>query len=362
MVVKELMATVYHLDALFTRADYMRRYQLLVQAFSAERDSLTQDFSRTLDTLDQIQTATIQYEERFKFPFEGNGYLGNLGIQHLVGIGALENLKDLVTTNPGEADKVIAVAYNKLSAAGDATSSLKRALEKMPGYKEARDMFRQDAQRVVVRFVLPAVSHQNIQSATEEFKQLSHALRAIGRLNKSERDRDFEVLAFSHSSPENLLFIVSATTALTLNSIVKAALSRWKQIEEIRNIRAQTEKLKLESDVIKAKLLADLTKAEESVVGDRGELAKKLVAQHATDLDGEASEIEGFVSSSVGYIEELVNNGGTVNVYLLPDQQKAASPDHWQQELISSRKLQGIKGKPQAMIQDGDEHSNSSTE
>jgi hypothetical protein len=343
MVVKELTASAYHVRRLFERNDYIRRFTVVVQNFSSESTKIQPNFSGVIGDLQALQNVVIEYEAQTGFPFDSNPLLSTLNIDSYVGIGALENLMDLVRDDPGEAQGLLQVSQNKLQVANSIIEKLMGGLAELPAYDDAKLMYAVDPNRVVVRFVLPYEQNHTLDASAKSSTELVNALKHLGKLDKDREAYRFNVITISHSSPEEILLTIGINGALALNLIVLTILKRWKEVEEIRLIRARAENVSADTElkkVHKEKILQELSEFEASMEEDNAHVAKKVVEQFGENLDGERPEVEGAVKESVNYIENLTINGGAVNIYIRPSRDGNMGVHSDRKLLIESRKMQ----------------------
>src|SRR6185503_6762730 len=117
MVLKELMASTYHLLHFFNRYDYLSKMNDLER----EVISLSTSAQPKYDTLDQtltgLQTNFLEYEKMYGFPFDGSPLLEVLDIGNYIGVGAIENWRHLVNDEPELFRNVISSSGNKIGAA-----------------------------------------------------------------------------------------------------------------------------------------------------------------------------------------------------------------------------------------------------
>jgi len=356
MVAKEFVASVHHVSRMFRQYSYVDQLTQITNSFQQANNSINPVYDPVLTKVDELISKTINYESATKFPFDGNPYVALMGIGSYLGVGALENLKIGIQTNPSEAERLLLSAKNKLQACEQTTSALQRALKSLPGYAEAIEMYVVSEDRVVVRLVLPDDEVFTLDESSRHITKLLNSLKQVGRLDKrDEAAYQFEVIALSHSSPEEVLLALAVKTGLVLNIIFKTLLKRWREVEEIRNLRAKTEKINAETESTRAhkkRALEALGAIEEESIENNKQLAQKIVEEFGDELDGAKNEVTKGIEESIGFVENLIVNGGTVNVYLGPAYLEAKDPQGWRQELIENRKVQSKLESSQKLLND----------
>lgn len=353
MVTKELIASVYHLHSFLSSSSYVGNFRNCVSIFEASNKNINPNYSQTIDNLRTLQSRVIDYEQKTSFPFDGNPYLKMLGIEPYMGIGSIQRLIELLDLNPGEADKLLSAAVSKLQNAQNITNSLNESLKPLPLYGDAATFYKPSDDYVIARFIMPAKENSTLDNSVKDMDALQSALENIGKLNKGQGAYSFKVVAISQSSPESVLVMILVQSAFVLNTIAKTLLKRWGEVEGIRNIRAQTEKLAAETDHIKAskdKILKELESMEKPSNSDDKKLAKFIVDEFGGEIDGARNEVEKSVVESIKYVENLIINGGRVNIYLEPGQIQQKNSEGWKEELIENRESQLISDTPQRLI------------
>jgi hypothetical protein len=341
MVVKELTASAYHFVVFLQKTNYVNSILAAYNSFRPIYSSLNGSYAGVVQRLRDLQNKTFQYEQESFFPFDGDPLLDMLSVNEYIGVGALESLIQLVETNPAEADALMQVAQNKLNVAQEIAAQLNSGLSRLPEHSLAANMYTPRPEKVMVRFVLPDGEALTLDQSAKAHKDLLNALKHIGKLDREPDAYSFEVVVSSHSSPESLLLAISVNGALALNFILKSVLKRWHEIETIRNVRAQTENIEADTElkrVQKEQALAALSALEDASGQGQG-VANETVDKFGGELDGEGAEVVRAVEETVKYVENLVVNGGTVNIYL-----KAVDidgdPGAAKREIIESRKAQ----------------------
>ncbi len=354
MVVKELTASVHHLSEFFARTSYIAETARAVNSFNSAYGSVSPNYSQAIAAFNQLQQRCISYESQNGFPLDGNPYVELLGISPYVGEGAIANLLELFDSNPAEAEKILGVSQNKLQVAQQITDSLKESLKKLPIHQEATNFYQVREDQVVTRFTHPAKQSAGLGASANDIENIQKILTNIGKLSKSTDAYIFEVMAISQSSPETILVAVGLKLAIPLNFITKTVLKRWREVEEVRNIRAQTEKLQAETEHTKAskdKILKELQSLEDSSASDNKRIAQAVVETYGKDLDGAVNEVEKGIEESIKSLENLIIQGGNVNIYLQPGQLQETNSENWKEELIENRKLQNQVEHSQKLLQ-----------
>jgi hypothetical protein len=364
MVAKDLMASAYHIAMFIGNTDYAARIREMRNRFTVQLgNSLKDDWFEPLYPLfERLESKTLDYERSSHFPFDGNPLLEQLVLSEYIGIGALENLKELMHKDPSQAMQLLQLADNRIQNGHRLVSDLQASLGNIPGYAEAIDFYHTDDNRTVVRLVFPAEYTATLDDEADHYKLAMRAFRALGKLDKRPDGYSFEVLSVAQSSPQHLLLLVQVKTAVAINLILKSILKRWKEVEEIRQLRANIDNINADTEVKKAakeKILAEIAHMETSEEASARSLAEQMVEDHKLNLDGEPNEVAKDLEFTAEYFQMVINDGGHLHVYMLPQQAEKAYPGTWRSRLLESRQLQTRLEPPTQLLQ---EHAEPSTD
>lgn len=180
-----------------------------------------------------------------------------------------------------------------------------------------------DGSEAEIGFLIPRSMFENhLEKMIKELRNINRVLRAFSELETGSAE-PVEVKTISTSDP---LFFFGITTPviIAVGAAVKWALSVWKDVEEIRQIRAQTQKTK--------------TFTEEEIEGFFGSKIKKHVesaienklSELLADLNksGREHEQRADLKFALQYILAAIERGLTVEIRHLPP----PSPDEAQEQ------------------------------
>ncbi len=347
MVVSEFAASVAHYNDMFKTSNIVARYTSAASGYAAASRDVNPNFEGVIDTLNSLQKWFIEYESIHGFPFDSNPLSALLNVQQYVGAGAIENLKTLLQQGSAQVGIVIQEAPALLANVRQRISQLSGALSPLPVYKEARSMFKVSEEKTVVRLVLP-FENESLSAASDNMKNALSALQHLSKLDKVSGGYDYEVLAVAQASPQELLVVVNVKVALALNIIAKTLIKRWKEIEEVRYLRAQTENLKADTEQKRAAKEAALKGLES--FGQKEEVNKDIahdvvVMADEPEIDGSQAEVEMSVKQAVDFVENVISKGGSVNVYLKP-----SNDGELDAKWIESRSIQARIDAPKKLL------------
>lgn len=338
MVVSEFASSVTHYNAMFERSSIASIFNDAANAYKMASTSINPNFSGVHTLLDRLQNWFIDYETARGFPFDANPLSTLLNVEEYVGAGAIENLKLLLERSPSQAGNIILEAPARLTNIKQRVKQLANALSNLSLYDKVEDIYKAPEGKVTVRLVLPA-GNDRLSETSGSIKDVLLNLQHLSKLDKANADYDYEVLAVAQSSPQELLLLVNAKVAIALNLIAKSLIKRWKEVEEVKNLRAQTENLKADTEQKKAAKEAALKSLESfgQTEDVNKQIAQEIVSQtDDSELDGARAEVEMSVKQSIDFIEKVISKGGAVNVYLKPGEASGQDREGW----IESRSMQ----------------------
>ena len=331
--------------------------EILDRIFDAESKLATQDqldrLRATLSNLagdpqipdfqNEMATAFQNFAEsmtRFENFFSPRDYERVLELsEHSFSQGIVEEIRQSIQENvmsPNVVNELVEHRYNERTEVFSRLAEMKQALEYFAfGYTET------ERGQAEVGFQIPrGLFDNNLDGFIEELRDIR---RMIEFFSEAALGRYEPVRVSSISTTDPLVFLVMAMlTAKYLAGSVTWALNVWRSVEEIRNIRAQTAKLKSFTPeeveaIFEPKITAEIAAKTELKV-------KELIDNGAAPKDREG-ELAGRLTWALETLLAKTERGMTIEVRPPPppiaeneEANEGADKDTTRQELLDIQK------------------------
>jgi hypothetical protein len=155
--------------------------------------------------------------------------------------------------------------------------------------------------------------NNDFEKLIDELEELDFILRAFSELAIGSAET-IEVHQISTSDPQ-FFFGLSAVTIAAIGTAVTWALNTWKQVEDVRRVRAETRKLSAFSE----KEVDDIfDKKIKSIIGTAIEAQTKILLSDTSTRGGRVYEQGEHLKRALESILARVERGMTVEIRALP--------------------------------------------
>lgn len=190
-----------------------------------------------------------------------------------------------------------------------------------------------------VGFQIPReIFRNNLDGLVEELRAIRRIIRAFSEVATKGSPEEIHVRQISTSDP-TFYFGLTAITVAQLGFAVTWALDKWKQVEEIRKIRAETKKLKVFSP---EEILETFDKKIQSTIKDAiEEKTTSLIGPNG--VTGRKAEQRADISWALEALFSRIERGMTVEIKFLPPLQEKKEDGTEEPEPVVFQELRNIK-------------------
>lgn len=333
MIVAEFLASISNFVEFNRTTNYTQRFQQLNSIVSKARNNLGGAWQAEIEAaIKELVDITIKYEISTGFPFDKNPAFEFFGIQDGLGIGNLIILSQLIKNDVIGAEQKVTAISQKLTNHIQHLDNIRNTFQQL-GIASYGDYYKRDSDKVIISVKFPSSEDKAYEAKdiTKLLDEFDKNLRFFGRIHKKSREAGYKVLTISKSSPVTMEILTYSAVGYAVSKSVNSVLTSIEKVQKIRLLQKQIGELGLKNAAKIDELLEEEQREMQNAENDA--LQSIMDGSKPEDYEGENPQVG--VKKGIKYIQELVVNGGEVNVYLLPT--NLPDSDNPEQELIEMK-------------------------